>query len=246
MGVKKAALYVDGFNFYYGVRNHFKAEQARRGYSLSGLCWCDFRALIERHFLAKGYELGPIRYFTAPVTESVETTAEEHERYELWLRAARTIRGLEVIRGFHKRGREGKGREEKETDVNLAVELVLDGLRGVYDRAYVLSGDTDQIPSVLAAAFRLPQPKCVSILLPPSQTADDWKKHYCEAALQLKEREGFRQPEPFQVEVGGVDQGKLMNSLLRYELEGVSCPAYWRVPGKVLEAECRRENRPEG
>ena len=48
--MRKAVLYVDGFNFYYGVRNHFKAGEPQRGYSLSGLVWCDFRALIERHF----------------------------------------------------------------------------------------------------------------------------------------------------------------------------------------------------
>jgi hypothetical protein len=62
----KAALYVDGFNFYYGVTNYFRAFRERLGYSLSGLCWCDFRALVERNFSQT--QLDSVKYFTARVT----------------------------------------------------------------------------------------------------------------------------------------------------------------------------------
>ncbi|MBI4892617.1 MAG: NYN domain-containing protein [Acidobacteria bacterium] len=241
---RKAALYVDGFNFYYGVRNHYKAEQKARGYSLSGLCWCDFRALAERHFVRPGHALGPIRYFTAPVTEEVEMTSEEHSRYDLWLKAARTIAGLEVVQGFYKR--KGSGRAEKESDVNLAVELLLDGMAGVYDHAIVLSGDADQIPAILAAALRLPQPRCVTALLPPSQNLDDWKKHYCKLASQVKERGGLRHRQALnQVQVAVLDEGIMANSLLRYDLGAVHAPEYWRLPGHFLGAHCRAEHRPD-
>ncbi len=243
---RKAALYVDGFNFYYGVRNHYKAEQEARGYSLSGLCWCDFRALAERHFVKPGDVLGPIRYFTAPVTEGVESTLEEHERYELWLSAARTIPGLEVIHGFHRKGANGKGREEKESDVNLAVELLLDGLAGVYDHAIVLSGDADQIPAILAAALRQPQPRCITALLPPSQDKDDWKKHYCHLASQVKERGGLRHQQALnQIQVAVLNEEILANSLLRYDLGAVRAPEYWRLPGHFLSKHCRAVHRPD-
>lgn len=149
----RAALCFDGFNFYYGVRNHFKTGEAERGYSLSGLCWCGFRALVERHFLEPETELGLIRYLTAPVTESVEARCGEHQRYELWLRAVKTIRGAGIVYGFHRRDAR-RLCEEKGSDVNLAVELLLDGLGQRYDTAYVLSGDADQIPAVAAAGFR--------------------------------------------------------------------------------------------
>ena len=246
MGAKKAALYVDGFNFYYGVRNHYKTGQQSRGYSLSGLCWCDFRALAERHYLKSGHDLGPIRYFTAPVTERVETTLEEHERYELWLRAVQTIPGLEVVHGFHRKGVNGRQREEKESDVNLAVELLLDGMSGAYDHAIVLSGDADQIPAILGAMLRLPQPRCVTAVLPPSQDKEDWKKHYCNLAMQLKDRGVLRHQQQFgQIEVTTLDEGILANSLLRYELDGVAAPDYWRVPRHYLEKHCRTEHRPD-
>ncbi|GEM_PF-1671588 len=247
--MKRAALYVDGFNFYYGVTNHFRPGKEARGYSLSGLCWCDFRALIERHYLPAGFELGAIRYFTAPVTEQVETSRMpgEQGRYELWLKAAHTIRGLEVISGFHRppATREEKAREEKQTDVNMAVELLIDGLNGVYDLAFVMSGDADQIPAVLAAALRLPKPHSVFVLLPPGHDQDGWKKHYCHAADGILTRSGFQHhAAPSQIQVQRYGEDKLANSLLHYELDGISCPKYWRLPGHYLDRVCRSEFRP--
>jgi len=248
--MKRAALYIDGFNFYYGVTSHFRPGKEERGFSLSGLCWCDFRVLIERHYLPAGFELGPIRYFTAPVTEKVETSRfpGEHERYELWMKAAHTIRGLDVIDGFHRpRGAEpghaSKARDEKLTDVNLAVELLMDGLNHVYDRAIVMSGDADQIPAVLAAALRLPKPHDICVLLPPGQQGDDWSKHCGEAAQQLRLRDAIRHhASPIQVKCYG--EKELANSLLPYELDGVSCPQYWRLPPQYLDRMCSPECRP--
>lgn len=243
---RRAALYVDGFNFYYSVRNHFKPGQDARGFSLSGLCWCDFRALVERHYLPKDHDLVSIRYFTAPVTEKVESTLEEHKRYDLWLRAARTIPGLEVISGFYRKGENGKERQEKETDVNLAVELLLDGLEDIYDCALVLSGDADQIPAIVASAVRLPKAKFMRVLLPPGHHPDDWTKHYLACARQMQER-GRQRHQAVLKQVAAAEIGcrELAASLLRYELDGVSCPHYWRLPAKYLEANCPPHCRPD-
>lgn len=247
----RVALYVDGFNYYYGVTNHYRAGKEKRGYSLSGLCWTDFRALAERHFLKQGEELTQIRYFTAPVTAAVETTNRpgEQNRYETWIKAVRTIAGLEVISGFYKPrheapGQGAKSRDEKLTDVNLAVELLLDGLAGVYERAIVLSGDADQMPSILAAAYRLPKPRRVLALLPPAQDKEDWKHRYCWAAEGLSQRMTMPHTAPHHVDVGVLGERELANSLLRYELPEVSCPSYWRLPGHYLAAQCEARWRP--
>jgi hypothetical protein len=247
------ALYVDGFNFYYGVTNHFRPGRDKRGYSLSGLCWTDFRALVERHYLQPGETVTHIRYFTAPVTAAVETTNRpgEQNRYEIWMKAVRSIAGLEVISGFHKPhgagpGESAKSRDEKQTDVNLAVELLLDGLAGRYDRAIVLSGDTDEIPSVVAAAYRLPKPRRVLALLPPSQNLDDWKKRYCEAAWATGQRTDLPHTGPNHVEAHVLTEKKLANSLLQYELPDVSCPPYWRLPEHYLQAQCEPRWHPAG
>lgn len=242
--MRKAVLYVDGFNFYYGVRNHFKPGQPQRGFSLSGLVWCDFRALVERHFLEPDTELERIRYFTAPVPKSLEARAEEHERYELWLRAACHIRGLQPIFGYY-RPKPGALREEKETDVNIAVEMLLDGVANHFDTAYLLSGDTDQIPAVAAVAFRLPKQKRVRVLVPPLQDAESWKTPYLEYMRGLKQRFEFRQREPRQVDVLALTEKVLANSLLPYELPDAPCPPYWRLPERYLETMCAPAWRPD-
>lgn len=256
--MRKAALYVDGFNFYYGVRNFFKPGEAQRGFSLSGLVWCDFRALVERHFLEPEGRLVLIRYFTAPVTENVEVRQDEHTRYGQWLRAAQTIPGLRVIFGYYRPGRKrwimapgdplahvDQLRQEKETDVNIAVEMLLDGIAGHFDTAYLLSGDTDQIPAVAAVAFRLKERKRVRVLVPPVQDAESWKKPYLDYMQQLKKRFSIEASEPRQVDVLPLSEEVLVNSLLPYELPGSPCPAYWRLPAHYLDGKCRPEWRPD-
>ncbi|MEJ5368698.1 MAG: NYN domain-containing protein [Bryobacteraceae bacterium] len=242
--MRRAALYIDGFNFYYGVRNYFKQGQETRGFSLSGLVWCDFRALVERHFLDPDTQLHLIRYFTAPVTEGVEAKKDEHARYELWLRAASKIRGLKTVFGYYRSGTQGL-REEKETDVNIAVEMLLDGFAGNYDTAYLLSGDTDQIPAVAAAAFRLKGQRRVRVLVPPAQSIESWQRHYLSYMQQLKARFKLQQQELRQVDVKPLTEEVLANSLLRYDLPGAECPHYWRLPQKYLEEKCKAEWRPD-
>lgn len=239
-----AALYVDGFNFYYGVRNYFKQGQESRGFSLSGLVWCDFRALVERHFLDPDTQLYLIRYFTAPVTEGLEAKKDEHERYELWLRAASTIPGLMKVFGYYRSGEQAL-REEKETDVNIAVEMLLDGFAGNFDTAYLLSADTDQIPAVAAAAFRLKGQKRIRVLVPPAQSIESWQRHYLSYMQQLKKRFEFHQQELRQVDVLGLTEEILANSLLPYDLPGAKCPHYWRLPEKYLKRKCQAEWRPD-
>ena len=240
----RAALYVDGFNFYYGVRNFFKPEKEKRGFSMSGLVWCDFRALVERHFLEPGTELALIRYFTAPVTEGVEAKPDEHERYQLWLRAARTIAGLKVVFGYYRTAPDAL-REEKETDVNIAVEMLLDGFTGRFDTVYVLGGDTDQIPAVAAVAFRLGRQHRVRVLVPPAQPVESWQRAYLHYMQQLKQRFDFKQQELRQVDVKPLTEEVLANSLLRYDLPDAPCPPYWRLPAHYLESKCRPEWRPD-
>ena len=242
--MRKAVLYVDGFNFYYGVRNHFKPGEPQRGYSLSGLVWCDFRALIERHFLEPDTVLHRIRYFSAPVTRELEASPAEHERYALWLRAAAHIRGLQPIFGYYRK-RDGALRQEKETDVNIAVEMLIDGFAGHFDTAYLLSGDTDQIPAVAAAAFRLGRQRRVRVLVPPLQPVDGWKARYLEYMHGLKQRFPIEQQEPRLVDALPVTEEILANSLLPYDLPDAPCPAYWRLPESYLAARCRPEWRPD-
>lgn len=60
--------------------------------------------------------------------------------------------------GFHNRdlspdpSQRQKYRNEKETDVNIAIALVLDAAKDVYDRAILVTGDCDQMTAVRKAS----------------------------------------------------------------------------------------------
>ena len=177
-------LYVDGFNFYYQVTAHWSRKTQGR---LAGLGWCDFCALIERNFPGPGKL--QIKYFTAQVTENVELKNRrpgEHGRYSLWRRALQTTPGLVVVDGFYKSrdetmhpGPVGE-RTEKQTDVNIAVEMMIDALgsNSRPEQVFLLSGDCDQMPVVFALEERLPAHVAVTELLPSPHNEGDWRRGY--------------------------------------------------------------------
>jgi hypothetical protein len=67
------------------------------------------------------------------------------------------------------------------TDVRIAVELLLDGLRSDgYEKALVLTSDQDLFPAAHAVKSRLPTPKQVEFVFSPD-TNPGVLKRYCRA-----------------------------------------------------------------
>ena len=160
-------MYIDGYNFYYGIWN-------RKELPL-GLGWCDFRKLAEQHLIGKDCVLERVKYFTSRVND-LEHSQGEDFRQERWLKAVNTIDRLEVIEGFYKPDDE-KFRQEKQTDVKIAVELVLDAVRlDGYDEAILVSGDIDLAPAVLAVQKEIPIRKSVKLWTPLSKPSPRWQK----------------------------------------------------------------------
>ena len=137
-------VYIDGFNLYYG---------ALRGKPYK---WLDLRQLAEALF--PDDEINRICYCTARL-ESNFGDDGPRQRQNLYLRALRTLSGVDVITGtFRSRTKRrplvepisGLPRvvsivewEEKKTDVNLATEMIFDGFGRSCDQAVVVSNDTD-------------------------------------------------------------------------------------------------------
>ena len=65
--------------------------------------------------------------------------------------------------------------EEKETDVSIAVQLVEDGVRGVFDTALLISADSDLCPAVRSLK-RLNPGKRVIAVFPPRRHSEDLRK----------------------------------------------------------------------
>ncbi len=162
--MRKVWMYIDGPNFYYSIR--------KSGLSIA-LGWCDFRKLAEQHLLDANSTLDQIRYFTAPVRDLGHRDGEE-ERQDRWIEAVHTIPKLQVIRGFYA-GNEPVNRREKQTDVKIAIRLILDALQDEsYDDAILISGDTDLAPAVLAVQQEIPGEKSVQVCVPLREPSPYW------------------------------------------------------------------------
>ena len=161
---RRVAVYVDGFNLYYGLRS----KGWRRYY------WLDLRSLSEQ-LLRPGQRVVIVRYFTARVFAEPGNSAKPI-RQNAYLESLGTLPGLQIHEGYYVAkeqrcsacGATWQTYEEKTTDVNIAVELLGDAQDDVFDTAIVVSGDGDLAGPIRAVRQRYPQ-KRVVVAFPPGR-----------------------------------------------------------------------------
>ncbi len=145
---KKVNFYVDGFNFYYGLKEMVKHKGDWRKFY-----WIDFVKLFSQ-FLNEDEEIGTVHYFTARPKNTGKTA-----RQNILMSCNKTINGeaLKIHYGKYQdksikcRVKDGCGREfmhweEKQTDVNLAIKMVEDCHNKVCNKIVLVSGDSDFLP----------------------------------------------------------------------------------------------------
>jgi len=176
-----AYVYIDGFNLYYGAVKD-------KPY----LKWLDLVKFSENIFPDKNVK--EVKYFTAIVKEMGDH--KRPERQNTYLRALKILHKdrIKIIKGnFRTNSRKFPiaklqyddehnsftqeriwviRTEEKGTDVNLAVHLVNDAWKNLYDIALVISNDTD-----LAEAIRIAKKNCVKIIIIANPHIEDERVH---------------------------------------------------------------------
>lgn len=136
---KRIAIYIDGSNFYFSVKKTFNCKL-----NIEGFCK---KLTGENELIKIGYYIAPIEQFNNP-----EMYAEQLSFFE----KLRKIDKLNLVFGrLEKRKKEGENYYiEKATDVNLALDLVLDAQADIYDEAYLVSNDGDFSGAVKALIER--------------------------------------------------------------------------------------------
>ena len=157
----RTIVYIDGFNLYHALddlgENHLK--------------WLNLWSLSEK-LLRGDQELTAVKYFTAYATWRM-ASYRRHQRYVQALEAngvtpiigrfkAKTVRCQARCRQVY------TTHEEKETDVNIGVHLVADALQDRFDRALVVSADTDLNSAVELARQEAPG-KRIELVAPPGR-----------------------------------------------------------------------------
>lgn len=140
MNTERVIAYIDGFNLYHAIdalgEPHLK--------------WLDLWGL-SNSLLRDGQALTAVNFYSAYATWLPGPYAR-HRQYTKALAAT----GVNIVlskfktRERHCRdcGATWKSREEKETDVHMAVDLVADTLENRYDLAIVVTADSDINPAI--------------------------------------------------------------------------------------------------
>jgi len=160
----RVMFFIDGFNVYHSLKHNVKYHK---------YLWLDFYALAER-FTRKDDTVSKVHYFSAYATWKPHSM----KRHRMLVDALRS-RGVSIVMANFKLkdryckicGASFKAREEKQTDVNIAVYLFKEALANSYDTAIIMTNDTDLVPAIKGIKEVFPAKK-VGVLFP----VDRWAK----------------------------------------------------------------------
>jgi uncharacterized LabA/DUF88 family protein len=165
MNKRKTIVYIDGFNLYYGIRGH----------GWRHLLWLDLVA-FSRRLLVADQELVIVKYFTS----RIRNNPEKQKRQNTYLEALETLRGLKIYYGnftVDEWGCKECGtiqtiEHEKQTDVNMAVNLLADAHSEMIDDAVLVTADSDQVPTIEQLKSSHPW-KNILVVFPPGRHSDE-------------------------------------------------------------------------
>lgn len=156
--VKRVAAFVDGFNLYHAI-NDTGADHLK---------WLDLRKLCENFAPLPQWRLEQVFYFSAYATWLPGPYARHRDFVQaLGCTGVTPIMGQfkEKGRSCHQCGSRWRDHEEKETDVNIALWMLRTAVEDRYDRALLISGDSDLTPAVTMVRTLFPK-KEIQVLAP--------------------------------------------------------------------------------
>lgn len=171
MDKKRVTFYVDGFNFYYGLKRKKQVDRSWKRFY-----WIDIVKLFEQ-FLGPDQELAKVVYFTASPLDP-----DKSSRQSALLNANVILHPdkFEIVRGKYinkiiecPHCHLAINRpEEKKTDVNLSVRMMGDCFKNETDVVILVSADTDLIPPIDFILNNFPE-KRVKVYFPPANHSFD-------------------------------------------------------------------------
>ena len=172
--MSRFCIYIDGFNVYYAIQ-----KPPYQKYK-----WLNYRKLAES-VIGKNDHIIGIFYFTAFVHWKPDNVL----RHKIYIRALRWAR-VDTIHGrfqekhvrCHKCNQLYKTHEEKRTDVNIALRILCDAIDDVYDKALIVSADSDLIPAIHAVRRYAPE-KRIGVMFPIGRSNNNLKM---EADFRIK------------------------------------------------------------
>jgi uncharacterized LabA/DUF88 family protein len=160
---KRILVLIDGFNLYHSIADNKNCPELRK------YKWLNLRKLVELFIVQKKEKVIRIKYFSAYAYWNPQKVL----RHKTYVSALRTV-GIDPIispfklveRQCQECKKKYKTHEEKQTDVQIAINLFHEAIEDSYDKAIIISGDSDLIPAIKAVKSKFPL-KEIQLLFPP-------------------------------------------------------------------------------
>jgi uncharacterized LabA/DUF88 family protein len=184
--MSRIVFLVDGFNLYHALDYSPNAPNPKRYHKYK---WLSLIKLAQAYITAQDTIAG-IYYFTTLATWDQRKVA----KHRLFIKA-NEMEGVQVVFGEFKRKQKRCTMchkyfwtvEEKQTDVNIALKLFQLAVQDVYDKAIIISGDTDLLPSMKAVQVTFPT-KTIGVVIPIGRASEDFKKN-ADFHFKMKEKQ---------------------------------------------------------
>jgi len=209
--MSRIVFLVDGFNLYHALDYSPNASHPKR---YNRYKWLSLTKLARAYITAKDTIAG-IYYFTTLATWDPNKVA----RHKLFIKA-NELEGVQVVYGEFKRKQKHCNLchryfwtvEEKQTDVNIALKLFQLAVQDVYDKAIIISGDTDLLPSVKAVQATFPT-KTIGVVIPIGRASEDFKNN-ADFHFKMKEHQ--------------LQASRFPDTILLKDGSKLECPPSWK------------------
>lgn len=199
----KTIFFIDGFNFYHSINSS--------GYHKYK--WIDFSKLVHL-FTRPEEKIEDIYFFTA----LAKWSQSKREKHQLLIRALQSV-GVKTVYGKFKTQdvhcphchRIFPKFVEKKTDVNIAIHLFQSAFKDKFDKAYLVSGDSDLVPAVSAVKGLFPSKKIEAIF--PINRASNELRRTCDYSQKIRKRH--------------LEQCVFPDPVVLRDGTSLSCPANW-------------------
>ena len=169
--MQRVVVYVDGFNLYFGM----KSKGWRKLY------WLNLVALASA-LLKQDQQLHKVHYFTSRI-RSTKNNLTDIQRQTTYLEALACQSGLDIHWGHFLEkprqcltcGAQWLSYEEKMTDVNMAVQMLTDAYKDLFDTAILISGDSDLTTPVTTLRQQFPSKRLI-VAFPPGRKSNELSK----------------------------------------------------------------------
>ncbi|MCC6971475.1 MAG: NYN domain-containing protein [Phycisphaerales bacterium] len=158
---ERVFAYIDGFNLYFGLKSQ----------NLRHLYWLNVPGAIRR-LLERREQLEVTKYFTSRVSGPPGKVQRQND----YIDALASLPNVRLYFGSYQThprtcascGAVWEQHSEKQTDVNIAVELLVDAHRDAFDTAVLVTADADLVPAVVALKQLFPTKRIV-MMFPPGR-----------------------------------------------------------------------------